>query len=190
MKVRIILVATVLLIISINISAQKQFVNGCEKPERVILLRGETFKNNCDSAYIMNSASANKMDGMIKKNESIIDGLEKQNGILKTIITRQDDEIKRWEKVDSIWKTSYGEIKKAQDSTSLLVKNSLDNTNRALSYAKKMKYTSYLTSFAVGGIAGGLIDNNKYSFGLGGALIGAAGGILINYLFQEIILGD
>ncbi len=168
-----------------GLNAQQRFTKECDQKESVRLSRGETFFNNCDEAYVLNAVAAREMLGTIKKFEALSDSLESQRVFLKKIINNQDEVSGSYEKIISIQNRSFDSLKTLQLKTSQLVQSSLENTNRALSYAQKIKAASYFTGAVIGGVAGGLIDNDN-KFGWGGAAIGAAGGILINYLIQNL----
>ena len=170
-----------------EIFAQKSFEKDCNENEMILLKNGETFINNCDSTFVLKKITAARLLGVVLKQDSLTASLEKQNGILKNIIDKQNNISERYQKILAVQDSSYNSLKGLQGGTSDLVKRSVDNTEQALTYAKKLKLTSYLTSGVIGFTAGGLIDNKSKPFGFGGAFLGLALGVGLNYLFQEIL---
>ncbi len=172
---------------SLETYAQKSFQKDCNENEMILLKAGETFINNCDSTFVLKKITAARLLGVVMKQDSLTSSLEKQNGILKDIIDKQNNISEKYQKILAIQDSSYNSLRGLQGGTSGLVQQSLKNTENALTYAKKLKLTSYLTSGVIGFTAGGLIDNKSKPFGLGGAFLGLALGAALNYLIQEIL---
>ncbi len=173
-----------------SIYAQQLIFPEKNRPLRYTFKQGDIVKIESKIAYIYNDSLYRLENASLMKYEEMNAKLKEMLGIKEKMDSIQKDILNGYKSIINIQNASYDSLKTASAKLELLVQNSVDNTKAALKYAKRIKYTSYLTSGVIGGIAGGLIDNKSSSFGLTGALLGVFGGAGINYFLQEYILGD
>jgi hypothetical protein len=185
MKFRVV-IALVFAAATTAASAQQKFIAPVEEPEMITLRQGESFVNNLDKAYVFNMAAMRNLDGKIQQLTAINKILEEEKATIGQIRNDYDALAAKYKELNDIQEKSFADLLKKQLETAELAKEATVNTEKALSYAAKVRNMSYVTGGIVGGVAGGLIDNGKGSFGLLGAAVGTGAGVLLTFVVQAI----
>ncbi len=168
------------------VQAQEKFVNADDEPESIWLKKGQSFYNDRNLAYVVNIKTANDLLGTIRRLDAINDALEEEKTIYAGLESSYEALSVKYAELNDIQNKAFADLLRKQADTEALVKRATDNTDAALAYAKKVRLVSYATCGLVGGVAGGLVDNSKSSFGLLGASIGTALGAVLAFGIQAL----
>lgn len=198
MQIKRILTLTVLVVSAWMTSAVGQPTSRffqCDTAEAVILDKGTRFVlDNCDWGAIFNDAAMRKMLGQEIKQENAIQILQRRVELGTQISLLQDSVIARYRHIDSVQSASYAMLHKDFERSDALILRATDNTDRALSYIRRVKFSGYVSSSVLGGISGGVLGgqlqsggNQPVRFSWPGALVGAAGGCLIYWFIMDVI---
>lgn len=176
------------------------------QPVMVRLTRGDLLRVKADSAFVYNhhgerlnralNVLSLKFDSLnraqitaISRKDSIIDSLRHRVSLADSVQKLRDSVVNQfWETVriqQQAWDSLHAQFKDLDS----LTHRSVNNTDRALAYAKRVRITSYLTSGLAGGIMGGfgIRFGKQEGFQWTGALLGAGAGVGLNWLALKIL---
>lgn len=184
---KVALVIFCLFFYSFTLNAQQQ---EDEKLGIFQLKKGEVFFNSYSTAIVFNESAARILLGRLKADSITISWQSKQKDILKRIITKKDSLIFVLNLMISVRDSQYLRLKDLSSKASGAASFSVENTKSALKYIAKVKLASYLSCSACGAIAGAICNNSLNRSQAAGSVAGAFIGFGINFLIQEILIGD
>lgn len=203
MKTLVLVLTAVVSIAGATISAQTTTVfENCVAVGRKRLARGDVVRVACDSAYLYNRPT----ELLVRGRQAFSDSLRTVNAALRRVTDslqsrlmslaalRDSINIAQRKVIDTLWaihrvdSTAFASMRGFFRTTDSLARASTANTDRALTYARRIRFVSFIASGFGGGVVGGLgIKSGSGAFNWQGAGIGAGVGVLTNILLMKLV---
>jgi len=152
------------------------------------LSRGSTLKVKTDLVYVYTQTGQNTLFADQKRLESLASLMNERLIVVDSINSIKTALESHLNNILRIQNQSYDSLLSFMGKADSLVVRSTKNTDKALAYIEKIRWTSYGTGAVMGGLCFGFAFGNKddsLPFSWGGALGGALAGALLNYFLLK-----
>lgn len=194
---RVILLAALCMVVSVSPDFGQPKVGffQCDTAEIVTLDKGKSFVlDNCDWAVVFNEKAIRKMVGQELKLSEALQLLQRRLELGNQISSLQDSVMDHMKHMDSIQTQSYALLHKNFETADGLILRSTQNTDKALTYIKKVKLTGYIATGVLGAVSGGILvgqigseGKSPIQFSWPGALGGAVVGCFVYWVIMDIL---
>ena len=205
MKVVAILIGSLASLAVSTASAQiePRVFSTCAEARRMRVARGTLVRVECDSAFVYNRAaelvlrrkdvvtdSLNRVtDSLLRVKDSVAATLRALVALRDSINAVKSAVILELRQIHQIEQRSYDSLRVLLQVTDTAARASVANTDRALSYVRKVKAASYIASGLAGGVVGGfgIKPGGESGFHWSGFGVGAGIGVLTNWLLMKVV---
>lgn len=183
----IIFLFTLLFFASSN-TAQTYEITDSDTSAYYTLTRGSTLKVKTNLVYVYTNTGQRKLFANQIKLDSLVALTSVRLVVVDSINSLKTGIENHLNSIIKIQNQSYDSLLSFMAKSDSLVVRSTKNTDKALSYIDKIKWTSYGTGAVMGGLSFGFAFGNKNDalpFSWVGALGGAVVGALLNYFLLK-----
>ncbi|PYP69893.1 MAG: hypothetical protein DMD41_16130 [Gemmatimonadetes bacterium] len=128
-------------------------------------------------------------DSLLRVKDSVAATLRALVALRDSINAVKSAVILELRQIHQIEQRSYDSLRVLLQVTDTAARASVANTDRALSYVRKVKAASYIASGLAGGVVGGfgIKPGGESGFHWSGFGVGAAVGVLTNWLLMKVV---
>jgi len=182
---------------------EQTVLRSCAEPGKLRVARGALVRVECDSAFVYNKPaelvlrrkdrvndSLNRVtDSLLRVKDSVAATLRALVALRDSINAVKSAVILELRQIHQIEQRSYDSLRVLLQVTDTAARASVANTDRALSYVRKVKAASYIASGLAGGVVGGfgIKPGGESGFHWSGFGVGAAVGVLTNWLLMKAV---
>jgi len=182
---------------------EQTVLRSCAEPGKLRVARGALVRVECDSAFVYNKPaelvlrrkdrvndSLNRVtDSLLRVKDSVAATLRALVALRDSINAVKSAVILELRQIHQIEQRSYDSLRVLLQVTDTAARASVANTDRALSYVRKVKAASYIASGLAGGVVGGfgIKPGGESGFHWSGFGVGAAVGVLTNWLLMKVV---
>lgn len=175
----------------------------CAEARRMRVARGAVIRVECDSAFVYNRAAElvlrqkgsvadsidSLTDSLLRTKDTVAARLRALASLRDSIRLQQRAVIDEMQRIHAIEQIAYDSLRVFFRMTDSLSRESVRNTDRALSYITRLKWASRFSSAVVGGVGGGFAihASGDEGFTWYGAVGGAIAGLVVNGLVMRIV---
>lgn len=182
-------IALMVLVAASGVQAQQVLFPDCNAQANTLRNKGTTVLINCDRTWILNEPAATQLLGEKAKLEATVASLQRAAAACDSVVATQNDIRAQYEGLRAAQDKSFQELLQKTNDALQAGRESVQNTDAALSLARRTRFASYISAGLVGATAGGLglyIDRHAALPTLVGAVSGAALAIALDVLVLKV----